>query len=265
MIERADQMVLNYVSRAADAAHGVLRADQRLDFARRLRARIEAERRGSQDARDVAKVLTRFGDPVALVEREARRLADPAAAPTDPAIGPPAGPPADQLADQPAGRRGESAPRASAGPRPTLRLPAVRPGTGRAATGPAATGRRGVGSVVRGRPRDLAALVVLALAALLVPVGLPAVAIFQVPVLVWAAGAAAVLFSDTWTAGDKLAGAGAPLFGYTVGGVLVGGFQAAEPGPAAFVARFFEVSGVMFMIGTALGVAWLAYRLLDVS
>ncbi|MEU8325061.1 hypothetical protein AB0C33_42425 [Nonomuraea sp. NPDC048881] len=74
-----------------------------------------------------------------------------------------------------------------------------------------------------------------------------------------------MLFSDTWTAGDKLAGAGAPLFGYTVGGVLVGGFQAAEPGPAAFVVRFFEVSGVMFMIGTALGVAWLAYRLLDVS
>ncbi|MEV3984931.1 hypothetical protein [Nonomuraea sp. NPDC049758] len=245
MIERADQMVLNYVSRAADAAHGVLRPDQRLDFARRLRARIEAERRGSQDARDVAKVLTRFGDPVALVEREARRLAVPPAAP---AVEPPMGPPAELASQTPAG------------PRPTLRLPAVRP-----ATGPAVTGRRGAGSVVRGRPRDLAALVVLALAALLVPVGLPAVAIFQVPVLVWAAGAAAVLFSDTWTAGDKLAGAGAPLLGYTAGGVLVGGFQAAEPGPAAFVARFFEVSGVMFMIGTALGVAWLAYRLLDVS
>ncbi|YCK34035.1 hypothetical protein ACNF49_08060 [Actinomadura sp. ATCC 39365] len=203
MIERADQMVLNYVSRAADAAHGVLRPDQRLDFARRLRARIEAERRGSQDARDVAKVLTRFGDPAALVEREARRLAHP---PADPA-----------------------------------------------------------GSVLRGRPRDVAAVVVLALAALLVPVGLPAVAIFQVPVLVWAAGAVAVLFSDTWTLGDKLAGAGAPLFGYTVGGVLVGGLQVAEPGLEAFVARFFEVSGVMFMIGTALGVVWLAYRLLDVS
>ncbi|MEU1388741.1 MULTISPECIES: hypothetical protein [unclassified Nonomuraea] len=109
MIERADQMVLNYVSRAADAAHGVLRPDQRLDFARRLRARIEAERRGSQDARDVAKVLTRFGDPVALVEREARRLAH-------------------------------------------------------------------------------VAVVVPALAAPLAPVGLPAVAIFQVPVLVWASG-----------------------------------------------------------------------------
>ncbi|MGW4793688.1 hypothetical protein ACWEPC_14935, partial [Nonomuraea sp. NPDC004297] len=75
MIERADQLVLNYVSKAADAAHGVLRADQRLDFAGRLRARVEAERRGSQDAREVAKVLARFGDPVELVEREARRLA----------------------------------------------------------------------------------------------------------------------------------------------------------------------------------------------
>ncbi|MFI7467009.1 hypothetical protein [Nonomuraea sp. NPDC049646] len=243
-------MVLNYVSRAADAAHGVLRPDQRLDFARRLRARIEAERRGSQDARDVAKVLTRFGDPVALVQREARRLATPPAPPTAalPATlpaAPPAAPPAPRTADLPV---------TSPAP-PTADLSATPP----------AAGRRRAGSVVRGQPRDIAALVVLALAALLVPVGLPAVAIFQVPVLVWAAGAAVVLFSDTWTAGDKLAGAGAPLFGYTVGGVLVGGLQAAGPGLAAFVARFFEVSGVMFMIGTALGVAWLAYRLLDLS
>ncbi|MEU5861801.1 hypothetical protein ABZ815_11545 [Nonomuraea sp. NPDC047529] len=232
MTERADQMVLNYVSKAADAAHGVLRPDQRLDFARRLRADIEAERRGSPNARDVAKVLARFGDPAALAEREAHRLARPPAAPAT------------------------GSPRTPAGARSTLRLPAVT-----AATGPVAAR----GRALRERPRDVAAIVMLVLAASLVPFGLPAVAIFQVPVLVWAAGAAAVLFSDTWTVGDKLAGAGAPLFGYTVGGVLVAGLQVAEPDLEAFVARFFEVSGVMFMIGTALGAAWLGYRLLDVS
>ncbi|MER6512479.1 hypothetical protein ABT158_37105 [Nonomuraea sp. NPDC001636] len=52
MRERADQMVLNYVSRAADAA----------------------ERRGSQDARDVAKVPTRFGAAVRLHGRRHRLL-----------------------------------------------------------------------------------------------------------------------------------------------------------------------------------------------
>ncbi|MFC7102558.1 hypothetical protein ACFQQB_20145 [Nonomuraea rubra] len=74
--------MLNYVSKAADAAHGVLRADQRLDFAKRLRARIEVERHGSQSAREVAKVLARFGDPAALVEREARRLAEQGSPPS---------------------------------------------------------------------------------------------------------------------------------------------------------------------------------------
>src|SRR5690606_39490419 len=63
VIERADQMILNYVSKAADAAHGVLSPEQRADFARRLRARIEAERRAGDGAGDVARLLARFGDP----------------------------------------------------------------------------------------------------------------------------------------------------------------------------------------------------------
>ncbi|GII02906.1 hypothetical protein [Planobispora takensis] len=74
MIERADQLVLEYVSRAADAAHGVLRPDQRIDFVNRLRARINAERGDSESPAVTAKVLAVFGDPVVLVEREVRRL-----------------------------------------------------------------------------------------------------------------------------------------------------------------------------------------------
>ncbi|NUR87336.1 MAG: hypothetical protein HOY71_24910, partial [Nonomuraea sp.] len=130
---------------------------------------------------------------------------------------------------------------------------------------PMATGGRDARTILKEHPRDIAAIALLVLAALLVPFGLPAVAIFQVPVLVWAAGAVAVLFSETWTPRDKLLGIGAPLLGYTVGGVLVGGFRVAEAGVQAFVTQFFDVSGVMFMIGTGLGVVWLAYRLLDLS
>ncbi|GIH78506.1 hypothetical protein [Planobispora longispora] len=83
MIERADQLVLEYVSKVADAAHGVLRQDQRLDFVRRLRERIDAERRGAESLAAVQKVLAVFGDPAALVAREVRRLEETQAPPVD--------------------------------------------------------------------------------------------------------------------------------------------------------------------------------------
>ncbi|RJL33147.1 exosortase/archaeosortase family protein [Bailinhaonella thermotolerans] len=75
MSEQADQLVLAYVSRVADAAHGMLRPHERLDFVRRLRLRIDEMRDGSDDPAVVRKVLARFGDPAALVAREADRLA----------------------------------------------------------------------------------------------------------------------------------------------------------------------------------------------
>lgn len=339
VIERADQLVLNYVSKAADAAHGVLRADQRLDFARRLRARIEVERGGSQNARQVAKVLARFGDPVALVEREARRLAeagvatarDPAGVGARPSgggagtssgtagprtVGPrTAGPGTAGSGAAGPGAAGTGAVTrpvggsvsgpvsgpsdgAGAGGGATRPLPAVdgeeappgvrayrgiaqdsldrRQGMGlpfaglrRAAmssANPMATGGRDARTIVKEYPRDTAALVILVLAALLVPFHLPAVAIFQIPLVVWAVGAVMVLFSDAWNVRDRFVGAGAPLLGYAVGGVLIGGLRVGiEAGMEAFVTQFFDVSGTMFMIGTGAGVLWLAYRLLDVN
>ncbi|MFG1685568.1 hypothetical protein ACGFNP_35775 [Nonomuraea sp. NPDC049269] len=321
MIERADQLILNYVSAAADAAHGVLKPDQRLDFAKRLRARIEVERQGSQNPRQVVKLLARFGDPVALVEREARRLAETA---PDTASGVPPGTPSgtaprvapgaargtvtpgavakaervagaggatpffpkivDDVAPPPGvqlgrrlaedrligWRRAEDRligrPRAEDGltGRPVRGLPfAGLRRTAMSSANPMATGGRDATSIVKEYPRETAAMAILVLAALLIPFGLPAVAIFRVPVLVWAFGALLVVFSEGWALRDRVIGVGAPLLGYTLGGALVGGLRVgAEPGVQAFVVQFFDVSGVMFMIGTALGVAWLAYRLL---
>ncbi|MBE1588053.1 hypothetical protein ACFPOI_38850 [Nonomuraea angiospora] len=303
MIERADQLVLNYVSKAADAAHGVLRADQRLDFAKRLRARIEVERRGSQNAREVSKVLARFGDPAALVEREARRLAE-AGVPTMRAeAGVPAaraaeaGPPAQPSGAQSGAETAQSVTRPFGDEGSTRRFPTIVDdadappgvrtyrriateslGTGRglpfaglrrmamSSANPMATGGRDARTLVKEHPRDAAAMVVLVVAALLLPFDLPPLAIFEIPVLVWAAGAVLVLFSESWSLRDKLLGIGAPLLGYSAGGVLVGGLRVgSEPGLQAFFAQFYSVSGTMFMIGTGLGVIWLAYRLLDVS
>ncbi|HEX4814730.1 MAG TPA: hypothetical protein VFV66_18475 [Nonomuraea sp.] len=257
MIERADQLVLNYVSSAADAAHGVLRADQRLDFAKRLRARIEVERRGSQDSREVAKVLARFGDPAALVAREARRLAAEASG-GDPAVDDRDVPPGvrtyRRIAEERVGRS------------PGLALPFA--GLRRAAMSsadPMATGGRDARTLVKEHPRAAAAMVVLVVAALLVPFELPLLAIFPIPLVVWAGGAALVLSGADWRPRDRFLGAGAPLLGYTVGGVLVGGLRVSEPGVREFLTQFWSVSGIMFMIGTGLGVIWLGYRLLDVN
>ena len=75
MIERADQLVLDYVSRVADAAHGVLRTEQRLELVRRVRERVERERGGETDPRRVARLLDRLGPPERFVAHEVRRLA----------------------------------------------------------------------------------------------------------------------------------------------------------------------------------------------
>lgn len=265
MIERADQLILNYVSKAADAAHGVLRQDQRLDFVKRLRAKIELERHGLESAKDVAKVLARFGDPVALVEREANRLREPAPeeAPRVRDL-----PPEDSTRVLPPG--------VAQGMREAQQRLTRQPGRGMpfaglrsaamASANPMSTGGRDAATIVKEHPRDVAALAILIAAGLLVPFNLPAIAIFRIPVLVWALGALLVVVSDSWPLRERIIGVAAPIFGYVIGGILVGGLRVGDrPGLAPFFEEFWNVSGIMFMIGAALGVVWLAYRLLDVS
>src|SRR3954470_2132196 len=70
VIERADQLVLEFVSRVADAAHGRLRPEQRLAFLPRVRGPIEPEPAGRENPKQVARVIARFGTPAQLIERE---------------------------------------------------------------------------------------------------------------------------------------------------------------------------------------------------
>ncbi|HEX6471582.1 MAG TPA: hypothetical protein VF069_20950, partial [Streptosporangiaceae bacterium] len=82
MTESAEQLVLEYLSRANDAAHRCLGSRERLDFVTRLRQRIDeyrAREGGATKPDEVRKVLARFGDPEALVRRERRRLDEIAA------------------------------------------------------------------------------------------------------------------------------------------------------------------------------------------
>ncbi|MBB2914747.1 hypothetical protein FHS43_006059 [Streptosporangium becharense] len=423
MTERADQLVLDYVNKAADAAHGVLHPRQRIDFVARLRERIDTERAGLDDPAAVAELLTRLGDPAALVRRELRGLTGvtvprpggPLAAPVPDGAGPP--PPHDPSADDP----GTSAPHrsmrghpyASPGDRETeAQVPAPRPeaapsgpvdsgkgstgtdGAGSAGTdgseigsggagaagaeradGPGSAGADGPGSaeaggpeiavgsagtdgpdggsggagaagpdggaegaeadgpevvagaspekrgsgasqramppgvaqgmreaeallarkrarrqargradrpglrtprprpdvvpgesdarsVLRGHPRETVAMALLALAGLLIPFPFAPIAIFQIPVLVWAVAALVVTFCETWHTSDKVFAVATPIVGYTLGGAVVAVIRSRDDF-SRVIDEFFAISGLMFALGAAWGVFWLAYRLLN--
>jgi hypothetical protein len=137
-----------------------------------------------------------------------------------------------------------------------------------ATANPMATGGRDARTILKEYRREVAGMAALVVAALLVPFRLPSIEIFPVPLLVWAVGAVVVLASEGWNLRDRLIGLGAPLFGYVFGGLVFGGIRASQSGgadPQRLLSEFFGVSGVMFMLGTAGGVCWLGYRLLNLS
>lgn len=72
MSERAEQLVLSYLSRVGDAAYGALTPRHRASYLADLRSRIEAACIGGKatQVEDVRRVLDEFGDPAELVSRE---------------------------------------------------------------------------------------------------------------------------------------------------------------------------------------------------
>jgi hypothetical protein len=284
MIERADQLVLEFVSKVADAAHGRLRPEQRLDYVQRLRASVERARGGSDDAKRVAKVIAGFGTPDDLIDREVRRLAaaqqaaQQAAQPVgerDTAVFP-------VVADDGEPRRGivpeasddrrlppgviygrrvarERISRQADRPAPLLRLRRAAMAGGN----PMATGGRDARTIFLNNRRETLALLLLVVAGLLVPFRLATVAIFPVPGIVWAAAALTLLSCQGWSFSDRLIGLAAPVVAYAVGGVLLGAARSEGGGVQAFMVSFHNVSGVLFILGTAAAVSWLAFRLLD--
>ncbi|MFI6511732.1 hypothetical protein ACIBCT_29355 [Streptosporangium sp. NPDC050855] len=463
MIERTDQLVLDYVGKVADAAHGVLPPRQRIDFVTGLRRRIDAERRGTDDPAAVARMLAGLGDPVELVGQELRRLgrqetprppgvpahassasappasaapssaapssatsapaasasvpapASPLAAPTsrdsgdsrdpdDPGEGDDAGvpaprrpvrghpyastPPSDPSASPDRasvpGRRSEDewddavegdppteeippvppvpptppapdplappVPNPVAPPAPDPLAPSVPdplapsvpdplapsvpdplappvpgpvpqtepgkeaeprskgPGNGDASgKGPAGVrpgmppgvargireaeerlarkqsrarpgllrrnrpprsredivpGTQDARTILLGHRLETVGMALLTLAGLLIPFPFAPIAIFTVPVLVWAVGAVVVVACQAWLPADKVIGIVSPMLSYTLGGGLVA-LVRARGDIGRVVEEFFTISGLMFLLGTAWGVFWLTYRLLN--
>ncbi|GAA0435381.1 hypothetical protein Acor_75520 [Acrocarpospora corrugata] len=273
VIERADQLVLDFISKVADLAHGRMRPEQRLDFVRRVRERVEEERAGSEDPKAVLRMLARFGTPEQLVEREVRRLANIAGESGEPS--------------EPAPTR--TFPSVDDGTPPRRRSTPVPPGVmhyrqearrrlaGRSGRGPSAFNRLRQAAMAGGNPmatrdawsifadnrREAVGLALFVLGALLVPFRLPSVAIFPVPGLLWAVGAVVVLSCEGWVFNDRLLGLSAPVAAYLLGGGGLALIRVQGTDLGRFMTEFHGVSGVMFIIGTAAGVTWLIYRLLD--
>ncbi len=166
MSARSEQLVLDYLSRAADAAHGILRSDERLRFIARLRAAIEQQRQAARavEPAQVRRVLAKFGDPRGLVDRERRSLDEAKAAALDArdargSIGgtaPPGAPTTRGAAGRPAYPALPPQVAAAAGAGQPGTIPVVRPAeesvSGQAArAGPGAAGSRRP-LVSRGRP-----------------------------------------------------------------------------------------------------------------
>ncbi|GAA4569941.1 hypothetical protein [Planotetraspora kaengkrachanensis] len=291
MIERADQLVLEFVSRVADAAHGRLRPEQRLDFVHRLRAGVERARAGSEDPKHVAKVIAGFGTPADLIDQEIRRLAaaqQAARRSGDQAVPDDARPAGEGdtavfpvIADDGEPRRGthpedaerrlppgviygrriatERVSRRADRPAPLLRLRRAAMAGGN----PMATGGRDARTIFLNNRRETVALVLLVAAGLLVPFRLPTLAIFPIPGIVWAAAALTLLACQGWSFSDRLIGLTVPVVAFAVGGVLLGAARTEGGSVQAFMVSFHNVSGVLFILGTAASVSWLAFRLLD--
>ncbi|GAA0978570.1 hypothetical protein GCM10009555_041760 [Acrocarpospora macrocephala] len=267
MIERADQLVLEFVSKVADAAHGRMRPEQRLDFVRRVRERVDEERAGSEDAKTVARILARFGTPEQLVDREARRLAGQSGEPPQTRVFPvdDAEPPRRRSTPTPPGvmhyRQEARRHLADKGGRKPSAFSRIRDAA-MAGGNPMATDGRDAWSIFANNRRETVGLGLFVFAALLVPFRLPTVAIFPVSGLIWAVGAVVVLASEGWVFSDRLIGLSAPVAAYLFGGGALA-LVRFQGDLARFLVEFHGVSGVMFIIGTAAGVTWLIYRLFD--
>jgi hypothetical protein len=67
----SDQLVLDYLSRVGDLAQTTLPAAQRMQLVARLRSNIDRERRGSDSAATVRRILGKIGTPDEVVEAAA--------------------------------------------------------------------------------------------------------------------------------------------------------------------------------------------------
>lgn len=231
MTERAEQLVLEYLAKASDAAQQYLLPTRRTAYVAELRGRIDAARakgkgRGDDDER-VRRVLRRFGDPVALVEREVAEEADTGGAADSGAADPEQTTHAVNGAKpkrsmgkfaQPVRLERDPPPWRGGPKRSTLRRRSDL--GGETGTG----GRRSGGGLGENSPAML--MLWLATAARRHPMDVFSLALYLVSgiitaiAFVWIIGAVQVLLSSVWAVNDKWIAVGVPVAATAIGMAL---------------------------------------------
>ncbi|GAB3439079.1 hypothetical protein GCM10027570_02910 [Streptomonospora sediminis] len=229
MTEQAQQLVLQYLSRVADAAYGAVPARRRAAYLADLRTRVNraCTSVGAESPDEVRRILRGFGRPADLVARElaaeteGRVTPESTVAPVVSAVGEPGGDgPGDGIPES--GEAAEERPGGAAAPanRPVREPPPWRGGPeggrSRARSQDSASGgsRRadalvGLGAALRRNPPE-----VLAAGLYLVAGTIGALA------GVWVIGAAIVVLSRVWSGLDKAVGVGVPIIATLVGMAL---------------------------------------------
>jgi hypothetical protein len=216
MTQRAERLVLDYLSEVAVVLHGRVSAKERTTYLTTVRSRIEARRAATgRDEESVRRILRGLGTPRDLVERDfGGRDLD---LEDDELI-----PPKPRHADRPP-------PPWRGGPSHGLMSLLEGPGRTEMAVGgrrdAGGGGPRGMITVVRHHPPEAAALGLLLLT---VPWGWNLA-------FVWVLGAALIVLSRVWTPWDKWIGVGLPLLGCVIA-------MALWPGEAKFIDRYIQES-----------------------
>jgi hypothetical protein len=262
-----EQLIRDYLNRLSVAARTKLGFRERQALLDRTRMQIEMDCGGlsTASAEQVRKALAGLGDPMAIVEVEYDRivaeLASPrqlqvtAAGAVDPAAGPmsapvpePAGGPEPDPVPEPAGSGGRqdtsSTPRAAGRPRAPARL-----------TGVAGT-TRGVlwrlmdatAALVRHRPLEAAALVLLGVGGAAFPP-------------VWLLGAVLVMTSKKWDLHDKWIGLVAPVLLVISGTALVVVLGGEHPSLASYAWEAWLGAGRIGRVVALVGAGYLLWRL----
>lgn len=266
MSQRAEQLVLEYLSTAGQALYGRMPARRRTVYLLELRERIDTARAasGSDSEASVRRILRELGDPAELVERDcAAEGTEPPSAETGTG-GPGAAngtidpededslPPRPAHADRPpppwrgGPSRGVLALLTTSSPAPDPAAPGARRGT--AAPGTART----LALAVREHPGEMCAVALFAVAGL-----------WWSAAFLWVLGAVLIVLSQVVGARDKWIAVGVPVLAAAIG-------MALWPGEAKFVdvyiSRSFAATGVVGLGLASLGCAlFLLVRLVRVT
>ncbi|MDT0304180.1 hypothetical protein [Streptomonospora wellingtoniae] len=214
MTEQAAQLVLQYLSRVADAAYGNVSARHRAAYLADLRSRIDraCAAAGAESVGDVRRILHGFGRPAELLARELDAETSGSAglvrtaAEEDDAEG------AEErrrAVPAPDNRPAREPPPWRSGARPAARRPRPRPSGGAPAQGSRTDALAALPAALRRHPGEAAGVLLYLVAGAVGPLA-----------AAWLVGAAIVALSRVWTGLDKAAGLGLPVLATLVGMAL---------------------------------------------